>query len=60
MHVLVDRFTRRVLPAVITAVGVALIAGGLLTYTNATDRQRFLPGSRSQELVRLRRRTLRQ
>ena len=31
---ILDRFRTRIVPAVLTALGVALLAGGLLTYTN--------------------------
>lgn len=34
MHVLFERFRTRIVPAALTAIGVALLAGGLLTYTN--------------------------
>ena len=34
MHALFERFRTRIVPAALTAIGVALLAGGLLTYTN--------------------------
>lgn len=34
MHALFERFRTRFVPAALTAIGVALLAGGLLTYTN--------------------------
>jgi hypothetical protein len=34
MHALLERFRTRIVPAALTAIGVALLAGGLLTYTN--------------------------